>query len=147
MSTAAALLALVPASAAAAVDAHECRLPDALTAALATIIALRLAALVVVGDEAGTRGTWTFAVSTAICVLAKCVFTEAIGWGDVKLAPSLAALMAVHGWPTLYLGVLASCGLVLLAALHNVARPTPTGIVAYGPALVGATACGIAIFA
>lgn len=144
-STASVLLALVPAGAAAAVDACERRLPDVLTAALATVIALQIAALVVLGNESGARGTWTFAVSATLCLFAKGLFTDAIGWGDVKLAPSLAALLAVHGWQTLHTGLLLWFGLVLLAALHNVARPNPTGIVAYGPALVGATACGIAM--
>jgi hypothetical protein len=44
-------------------------------------------------------------------------------------------------------GLLTSCGLILLAALRIVARPAPTGIVAYGPALVVGTACSIAITA
>jgi hypothetical protein len=81
-------------------------------------------------------------VGATLCVLTKGLFPEAIGWGDVKLATSLAADLAIHGWPVLYAGMLASCSLVLLAALYNLARPAPRGFVAYGPALVGATMCG-----
>jgi leader peptidase (prepilin peptidase)/N-methyltransferase len=143
-STASALLALVPAGAAAAVDAWERRLPDALTAALATAMALHIAALIVVGDEAGERAAWTFVVGSTLCVLAKGLFTEAIGWGDVKLAPSLAALLAVHGWSALYTGLLAWSGLILLVALLDLAGANPTRVVAYGPAMVTGTACAIA---
>ncbi len=145
--TASTLVALVPAGAAAAVDARERRLPDVLTVALATVMALHIAALSVVGHQAGVRAGWTFVGGALLCVLAKGIFTEAVGWGDVKLAPSLAALLAIHGWAALYIGVLSSCGLVLLAALHSVARPGPNRIVAYGPALVGATACSVAVAA
>lgn len=146
-STATTLLALVPATAAAVIDAHERRLPDVLNAALASVLALHISALIVLGDQAGLRATWAFVVGSAISVLTKGVFSEAIGWGDVKLAPSLAALLIIQGWAALYIGVLISCGLVLFAALQSVVRPEPIGIVAYGPALVGATACSVAIAA
>jgi leader peptidase (prepilin peptidase)/N-methyltransferase len=140
-----ALPALVPAAAAAAVDAQERRLPDPLTAALAVLIAAELAVLFVLDGTGTVRGTWVFVGGAAICLLAKALLPDAIGWGDAKLAPSLVALLAVHGWSALYTGLLAWCALVLVAALLDVVDRTPTGVVvAYGPAMVAGTAFGIA---
>ena len=119
-------------------------LPDPLTAALAVVIAGQLAVLPVLGRDGGFRGAWLFVGGAAVCLLAKALLPDAVGWGDVKLVPSLAALLAVHGWSTLYTGILAWCVLVLTTALLDLARHTPAGIVAYGPALVAGTACGIA---
>jgi hypothetical protein len=139
------LVVLLPAAAAAAVDAHERRLPDPLTAAAALALALEIGVLIVRGSDAGTRGLWAFAAATAICLLAKLTFTDAIGWGDTKLAPSLTSLLAVASWPTLYLGLLAWAALVLLTTVHDFVRRSRTDIVAYGPALVGGTALAAAI--
>ena len=141
---AAALPALVPATAAAAVDAHERRLPDPLTAALGLVVSVQVTVSLVLGDESGFRGASVFVCGATFCLLAKALLPDAIGWGDVKLAPSLAALLAVHGWSAVYIGLLAWCVLVLTTALLDLARHTPAGIVAYGPALVAGTACGIA---
>jgi leader peptidase (prepilin peptidase)/N-methyltransferase len=139
-----ALPALVPAAAAAAVDAHERRLPDPLTAALGLVVSVQVTVSLVLGDESGFRGASVFVCGATFCFLAKALLPDAIGWGDVKLAPSLAALLAVHGWSAVYIGLLAWCVLVLTTALLDLARHTPAGIVAYGPALVAGTACGIA---
>lgn len=140
---AAVLPALVPAAAAAVVDAHERRLPDPLTTALAVVIAGQLAVLLVLGRDGGFRGAWVFVGGATVCVVARALLPDAVGWGDAKLAPSLAALLAVHGWSALYSGLLTCCGLVLAAALLDLARPSTAGVVAYGPALVTGTACGI----
>ena len=111
---AAALPALVPAAAAAAVDAHERRLPDPLTAALALVVAVQVAGLFVLGGGSGSCGAWVFVAAATACVLAKALLPEAIGWGDVKLAPSLAALLAalvarsLNLEPSLQLGMRAS---------------------------------------
>jgi leader peptidase (prepilin peptidase)/N-methyltransferase len=140
---AAALPALVPATAAAAVDVHERRLPNPLTAGLAVAVAVQVAFLLVLGSDGGCRGACIFVGSAAICLLAKALLPDAVGWGDAKIAPSLAVLLAVHGWSALYAGLLAWCVLVVAAALLDLVRPSPHGIVAYGPALVAGTAYGI----
>jgi leader peptidase (prepilin peptidase)/N-methyltransferase len=107
-------------------------------------MAVHIAALIVLGVGAAARAAWTLVVGATLCVLAKFLFTEAIGWGDVKLAPSLAALLAVYGWAALYTGLLGCCALVLVAALLDLADGAPTGVIAYGPALAAGTAYGIA---
>ena len=140
---AAALPALLPAAAAAMVDAHERRLPDPLTAALAAVIAVEVTILLVLGSDSGLRGVWVLVGGATVCLLAKALLPDAVGWGDVKLTPSLAALLAIHSWSALYAGLLAWSVLVLAAALLDLAHHSPTGIVAYGPALVVGTACGI----
>lgn len=138
------LLVLVPATAAATVDAHEQRLPDPLTVATAIVVTIELAVLIASGHDSGPRGAVAFAAAAAVCLAAKATLPEAIGWGDVKLAPSLAALLAAHGWPALYTGLLTWSALVLTTAIVGNARRRPAEIVAYGPALVGGTACAIA---
>jgi leader peptidase (prepilin peptidase)/N-methyltransferase len=140
---AAALPALLPAAAAATVDAHERRLPDPLTAALAVVVAAHVTVLLVLGGAGGLRGASVLGGGAAVCLLAKALLPDAVGWGDAKLAPSLAALLAVHGWSALYTGLLSWCGLVLGTALFDLARQSSTGVVAYGPALVSGTACCI----
>lgn len=135
-----------PAVAAAAVDAHERRLPDKLTAAFAAVVALEVAVLLCLDSAVGLRGALAFAMGGVGSVVAKVIVTEAIGWGDVKLVPSLAAFLAVHGWWTLYVGVLAWSCLIALASLLALLRPSPTGIVAFGPALViGSAAALVAV--
>jgi len=143
--TAVTLTALIPAAAAAVVDAHERRLPDPLTATVGAVVAAPIAVLLALGSRDGLRATTVFGAGAAACLLAKYLFPDAIGWGDVKLVPSLAALLALHGWPTLYTGLLAWSGLILLTALRNLVNPARNGIVAYGPALVAGTASAIFI--
>jgi hypothetical protein len=84
-----------------------------------------------------------FAGSAVLCLVAKALLPDAVGWGDVKLAPGLATLLVVHGWSALYTGLLAWCVLVLATAVLDFVRRNPVGIVAYGPPLVAGTAYGI----
>ena len=140
---AAALPPLVPAAAAAAVDAHERRLPDPLTAAVALVVAVQVAVLLALRSDGGLRGAGMFLGSAVLCLVARALLPDAVGWGDAKLAPGLAALLAVHGWSALYTGLLTWCGLVLATALLDLARQNKASIVAYGPALVTGTACGV----
>ena len=142
---AAALPALVPAVAAAVVDVHERRLPDPLTAAVAAVVAIHLVVLLVLDGDVGLRGAWVLVGGATLCLLAKALLPNAIGWGDAKLAPSLAALLVFHGWSALYTGLLAWCVLVFAtAALDPMRHSSTAGVVAYGPALVAGTVCGIA---
>jgi leader peptidase (prepilin peptidase)/N-methyltransferase len=140
---AAVLPALVPAAAAAAVDANERRLPDPLTGAVAIVVAVQAVVLLVLDQAGGLRAAWVFVGGAALCLLAKALLPDTVGWGDVKFAPSLAALLVAHGWPALYTGLLTWCGLVLATALLDLARRNTGGVVAYGPALVTGTAFGM----
>ena len=140
-----ALLTLIPAAAGAIVDIHERRLPDHLTAAVAVVVALEVAVLLVIDPAAGKRGAFAFVLGGVTAVVTKAVFTDAVGWGDVKLAPNLAAFLAIHGWLTLYGGVLAWSILVALTAVVSLAYPSRTGIVAFGPALVVGSAAILAV--
>jgi leader peptidase (prepilin peptidase) / N-methyltransferase len=147
-----ALLALVPAAAAAAVDVHERRLPDRLTATVAAVVATQLTVRLGLDGDAAVRGALALFLGGATCLLAKVMFTDAVGWGDVKLVPSLTALLAVRSWSTLYAGVLlwsalvaVTAVLVAVSAVLAVAHRRPSDVIAYGPALVVGTAGALAV--
>jgi leader peptidase (prepilin peptidase) / N-methyltransferase len=125
--------------AAALVDADERRLPNVLNAVLAAATAATLAyATVVSGDTtAALRSVVAAAAAAGAAATVKAISPESIGWGDVKLLPTLAATLAWAGPATLYHGVLTWAALLVLTvmtwpALRGDRRET----VPYGPALV-----------
>ena len=141
------LLLLAPAAAAAIVDARERRLPDPLTAALAGILAALIAVGLAIGHPAVTSTVWGFVIGLVIALAGRLANAAAVGWGDVKLAPSLAAILAGTGWPAVYAGLLAWTGLILATALLVAVRQGRTALVPYGPALVVGTALAVVVTA
>lgn len=145
-----AYLALAVAGAALGViDAHTHRLPNALVFPLtwATAVLLALAALGT-GDwgslgRAALGGLAFFAVYQVLYLVAP---RGGIGYGDVKLALSLGAVLAWHSWTTLLVGVFAAhllAGVVAIVLLLGRRAGWKTGI-AFGPymllgAMVGLT--------
>lgn len=126
--------------AAAAVDALEGRLPDVLTATL-------FGWCVIVESIHGRPGAAMLVGLGAGCAVGvlKVIVGDAIGWGDVKLAPTLAIVLVrqdavAAGIAAMLLLVATTC---LLIAVHDRRGRTPagpdepgTGLVPYGPALV-----------
>jgi len=126
------------------IDAHTHRLPNALVFPLtwATAALLALAALGT-GDwgslgRAALGGLAFFAVYQVLYLLAP---RGGIGYGDVKLALSLGAVLTWHSWTTLLVGVFAAhllAGVVATVLLLGRRAGWKTGI-AFGPyMLVGA---------
>ncbi|MHA6622896.1 prepilin peptidase [Pseudonocardia sp. DLS-67] len=121
--------------AAAVVDLDERRLPNPLTGTLAMG-----AALIAIG--AGTTAVGP-AIEASTCILAvallaKSINTDVLGWGDVKLLPSLAASLSTLHPHGLFVGLV--CAMALLAitvVLFTATREQRYGDpVPYGPALV-----------
>ena len=87
---------------AALVDAHEQRLPDALTAPLlATTLLTAAVTSAVTGDwRAGLRGVLVAVLLSGAALAVKGVRPGVIGWGDIKLLPSLGVVLGWAGWTT-----------------------------------------------
>lgn len=130
------------------IDAHTHRLPNALVFPLtwATAALLALAAL---GTEAwgslgraALGGLAFFAVYQVLYLVAP---RGGIGYGDVKLALSLGAVLAWHSWTTLLVGVFAAhilAGVVAVALLLGRRAGWRTGI-AFGPYMLLGTVVGL----
>ncbi|MEU4384437.1 A24 family peptidase [Promicromonospora sp. NPDC023805] len=131
------------------IDAHTHRLPNALVFPLnwATAALLALAALGT-GDwgslgRAALGGLAFFAVYQVLYLVAP---RGGIGYGDVKLALSLGAVLTWHSWTTLLVGVFAAhllAGMVAIVLLLGRRAGWKTGI-AFGPymllgAMIGLT--------
>jgi prepilin signal peptidase PulO-like enzyme (type II secretory pathway) len=126
-------------TAAAIVDAHERRLPNVLTATLGVslLIALPATALLTGNPQGLLRASAAAAITAAAALLVKAVRPTMIGWGDVKLLPSLAAALAWAGVSALAQGfVLWIVLLLATTAVWRVARFDTSDTVPYGPALV-----------
>lgn len=125
--------------AAAVVDAREGRLPDAVTAPL---LGCTLIAALAVGDLAAVPAAAAGAIGAG---LLKVVASEAVGWGDVKLVPTLVVVLAHHG--VVAQGAVLACVLVLLTAgAVGLTDSHPRNVVVpYGPALVFGTIAAAAL--
>lgn len=128
--------------AAALVDLTEGRLPDRLTAALlaATLLLLVVAGVRRVGDAAA--GIAAATVLTALAFLAMLVAPQLLGWGDLKLLPSLGALLGRHGPEVVLHAVVLWLVLVAVTAAAVAVRGRES--VPYGPALVLGTLAALA---
>ncbi|TQM11010.1 prepilin peptidase [Pseudonocardia kunmingensis] len=117
-------------SAAAVVDAREGRLPDALTGPL--LVATLLIVLLTGGGVIGA------AVGAGAAGALKLVASAAIGWGDVKLVPTLAVVLTQYD--AVASGIINAALLVAATAIIvSVATPGHNVLVPYGPALVFGT--------
>ncbi|RZT85556.1 type IV leader peptidase family protein [Pseudonocardia sediminis] len=138
-----ALMTLLPLTllgpAAALVDAREARLPDSLTAPLLGA-SLLMAAF---SGPAGTRAVALATVVSGLAVVLAVLSTDLLGWGDVKLIPSLAIALAQVD--ALLSGLFRIVTLVALTAAL-VGFRYRRAVVPYGPALViGTLSVGVGL--
>lgn len=121
---------IVLGGAAAVVDAREGRLPNALTGPL---LLGSLVAVLVAG-----RSLIGVAAAVALLLVLKMTAAAAVGWGDVKLLPSLVAVLIVQD--AVLTGIVLMALLVALSALLVGLSPgRRSAVVPYGPALVVGT--------
>lgn len=135
----------------AAVDLAVFRLPDVLTlpAAAGTAVLLGAAALL-----PGHTGSWPRALLGGVALfltylLLHLVNPAGMGFGDVKLAPSLGLALGWYGWGALLLGTLAAFGLgaaagLVLLALGRADRRTP---LPFGPFMLAGALAGMLLAA
>jgi leader peptidase (prepilin peptidase)/N-methyltransferase len=149
------LLLVPPAMLLARIDLAVRRLPDVLTLPLSAGTA---AALGVIALLPGHEGSWPRALlgavvlGTAYLVLLL-INPSGLGFGDVKLAPTLGLALGWYSWPVLFAGTFggfllgAVAGLILLATGRaNRRTPIPFGpfmlLGALGGVLLGAAGAG-----
>lgn len=89
-----------------AIDLEVRRLPDALTAAFAIVTA---ATLTIAGFATGEwsdplRGLWGALILGGLYAAAFVAYPRGMGFGDVKLAPSIGAVLGFLGWAELAVG-------------------------------------------
>ncbi|MHA6783187.1 prepilin peptidase [Pseudonocardia saturnea] len=118
--------------AAAVVDAYESRLPDLLTGPLLGATLVTAAA----SGPDGVRGIAVAIIVTALAALAIVAAGDALGWGDVKLIPTLAIVLGHQH--ALLAGLVAVVLLVGVTAAVVSVRDR-RAVVPYGPALVFGT--------
>ncbi|MGW1870354.1 prepilin peptidase [Streptomyces mauvecolor] len=129
------------------VDVTVHRLPDVLTLPLtaATLLLLGAAALLPNAD-----GSWPTALSGALALgggyfVLFLISPRSLGFGDVKLAVALGAMLGWYGWRTLALGAIvgqllaAAFGLALIA----LRRAHSKTAIPYGPFLICGTVVGM----
>ncbi|MER6739141.1 prepilin peptidase [Streptomyces puniciscabiei] len=130
----------------ATVDFAAHRLPDVLTLPLAA------AALVLLGIAAllpGAGGSWTSALLGSL-ILGGCYFvlfllSKGFGFGDVKLALVLGAVLGWYGWAIVLVGAFAGN---LFGALYGIGlmlagRADRTSRIPFGPFLLAGTLAGV----
>lgn len=125
------------------IDLRVFRLPDVLTlpAVVGTAVLLGGAALLPGHDGSWPRALLGAVVSAAVYFVLFLVNPAGMGFGDVKLAPTLGLALAWYGWPALFAGTFAGFGLgavagLLLLAMGRADRRTP---IPFGPfMLIGA---------
>ncbi|MEU0061438.1 A24 family peptidase [Streptomyces sp. NPDC006334] len=130
----------------AVVDFAAHRLPDALTLPLAA------AALVLLGGAAlvpGAGGSWTSALLGSL-LLGACYFvlfliSHGFGFGDVKLALTLGAVLGWYGWAIVLIGTFAG---YLLGALYGIGlmvagRAGRASRIPFGPFLLTGAFVGV----
>jgi leader peptidase (prepilin peptidase)/N-methyltransferase len=133
------------------VDLLVFRLPDVLTlpAAAGSALLLGAAALLPRHDGSWTRALIAAAALGVLYLVLFFVNPAGMGFGDVKLAPTLGLALGWYGWPTVFLGTFAGfllgalTGLVLLVTRRaNRKTPIPFGpfmlLGAYGALLLTA---------
>ncbi|MEU1503216.1 A24 family peptidase [Streptomyces sp. NPDC005732] len=131
----------------AVVDFRVQRLPDVLTLPLA---GLALALLAAAGALPEHAGTWSTALFGALALggayfLLFLVNPNGMGFGDVKLAPGLGAVLGWYGWGTVVLGTFAGFlfgglfGLGLVLARRAGRRTS----IPFGPFLIAGAYVGL----
>ncbi len=125
----------VAGGAAACVDAREGRLPDALTVTMLLVTVCGIA--LIGGDLAATL--LAAAAGTAAAVALKLARDDIVGWGDVKLVPTIAAVLAHGGGSIVAFAGSAAVLVALTAWIHRTSEHDE--VVPYGPALVVGALC------
>lgn len=131
----------------ATVDSRVHRLPDHLTLPLAAAAPLLLGAAALLPRHAGS---WRLSVLGGLALgggylLLFLINPNGMGFGDVKLALSLGAVLGWYGWQVLLLGAFAgfllgaAYGLGLLA-LRRATRKSP---IPFGPFMIAGTLLGL----
>ncbi|WP_409236959.1 prepilin peptidase [Streptomyces sp. PA5.6] len=129
------------------VDFTVHRLPDVLTLPLAAASLALLGAVTLVPEQAGS---WRTALYGS-CALAAAYFLlflinpNGMGFGDVKLALALGAVLGWYGWGVLLIGTFAGFLLASLygAALVVVRRASRKTAIPFGPFLIGGAFVGL----
>jgi leader peptidase (prepilin peptidase)/N-methyltransferase len=129
------------------VDFRVQRLPDVLTLPLAALALALLGAAAVLPEHAGR---WRTALLAALVLgagyfLLFLVNPDGMGFGDVKLAPGLGAVLGWYGWGTVVLGTFTG---FLLAGLYGLAlvltrRATRRTAIPFGPFLIAGAYAGL----
>lgn len=135
-------------AAAALVDAREQRLPDCLTALLlsSALLGIGIHSVARGDDPAALRAVAGLTITFASLGIGKILRPDAIGWGDIKLAPSLGAYLGLVSWQALYAGMLFWWLLILLTAVTRAAdRRKRADPIPYGPAMILGTVLGLAL--
>jgi Flp pilus assembly protein protease CpaA len=132
-------------TAAAEVDVLERRLPDRLTGTLALAVAGVGLLTMFQSSEALQRMAVAATVTIGTAGLLLLVAPAAMGWGDLKLVPSLAAATAAISWPCFISAVGLSSVLLLSTASANFLRRRNASLVPYGPSLVGAASFALGL--
>lgn len=128
--------------AAAVVDAREGRLPDSLTGPL--LAGTLLAALVTASSgPVATAAVISAVAGGGVALVIKAAASAAIGWGDVKLVPTLAVVLVRHDAVVPGL-VCASLLVAVTAGVVGLRATDGCTLVPYGPALVFGTV-GVAV--
>ncbi|MFF9409853.1 prepilin peptidase [Streptomyces anandii] len=130
----------------ATVDFAAHRLPDMLTLPLA---AVALALLGVAAVLPGAGGSWTSALLGSLvlgaCYFALFLISKGFGFGDVKLALALGAVLGWYGWPIILIGTFAGYlfGAIYGIGLILVGRAGRTTRIPFGPFLLAGTLAGV----
>ncbi|MFH8939538.1 prepilin peptidase [Streptomyces griseosporeus] len=130
----------------ATVDFAVHRLTDVLTLPLAATVLILLGVAAVLP---GADGSWTSALLGSL-ILGACYFglfliSKGFGFGDVKLALFLGAVLGWYGWPILLAGTSAG---YLFGALYGVGlilvgQADRTSRIPFGPFMLAGTLAGV----
>ncbi|MFF0094682.1 prepilin peptidase [Streptomyces canus] len=130
----------------AAVDFAAHRLPDVLTLPLAAASLVLLGGVALLPDASGS---WASALLGSL-ILGACYFvffllSKGFGFGDVKLALVLGAVLGWYGWPIVLIGTFAG---YLLGALYGIAlilagRAGRATRIPFGPFLLAGAFAGL----
>ncbi|MBM7772949.1 leader peptidase (prepilin peptidase)/N-methyltransferase [Actinokineospora baliensis] len=120
------------------IDLHHRRLPDRLTLPAAPLSLALLTFAAAASDANLLLDALLGAIAlTAFYGLVRVANPEAIGLGDVKLAPTLGLFLGVGGPNLILLGPLIASSLTLV--LHCVRHPSWRNRIPYGPGLLVST--------
>jgi leader peptidase (prepilin peptidase)/N-methyltransferase len=123
-----------------AVDLRHHRLPDALTVpgGLVTALIVLITGVGWPGSGSVSRALLAALVFAALLALPALVSPTAMGWGDVKLAPTLGLATGFLSWQSLLLGVCLGFVLAAVVALIGIVlrKWTVKSSIAFGPFLV-----------
>ncbi|MBC2868611.1 prepilin peptidase [Streptomyces mexicanus] len=130
----------------ATVDFAAHRLPDVLTLPLAATVLVLLGVAAVLP---GAGGSWTSALLGSLILGAGYfglfLISKGFGFGDVKLALFLGAVLGWYGWPIILAGTFAGYlfGALYGVGLMLVGRADRTSRIPFGPFLLAGTLAGV----